>query len=115
MQKKYKIVFVGASYLFCHRVFKDLVKIEELRDATVIIFDINPEPIEYVAGVCKVMNRIAGTNINVIGTTNRKKALEGADYVMLCINVGGEKADKEIAKICSKHKISKNSARMPGL
>ncbi|MEI7904138.1 MAG: hypothetical protein WCI43_01835 [Candidatus Firestonebacteria bacterium] len=106
MKKNYKIVFVGASYLFCHRVFKDLVKISELREAKVVIFDIDPEPIKYITGVCRIMNEISGTNITVEGTTNRKKALEGADYVMLCINVGSEGADREIMKICSKYKIS---------
>ncbi len=104
--KKYRIVFVGASYLFCHRVFKDLVKIEELRESTVVLFDINPEPIKYISAVCKIMNELSGTNIKVEGTTDRKKALSGADYVMLCINVGGELADMEIGKICVKHRIS---------
>ncbi len=104
--KNYKIVFVGASYLFCHRVFKDLVKIEELRNSTVVLFDINPEPIKYISAVCKIMNEISGTNIKVEGTTDRKKALAGADYVMLCINVGGERADMEAGKICRKYRIS---------
>ena len=103
--KKYRIVFVGASYLFCHRVFKDLVKIEELRDSTVVLFDINPEPIKYISAVCRIMNELSGTNIKVEGTTDRKKALAGADFVMLCINVGGELADMEIGNICVKHRI----------
>ena len=104
--RNYKIVFVGASYLFCHRVFKDLVKIEELRDSTVVLFDINPEPIKIIGAVCKIMNELSGTNIKIEGTTDRKKALAGADYVMLCINVGGELADMEIGDICVKHRIS---------
>ncbi len=49
--KNYKISFVGASYLFCHRVFKDLTKIEELRDATVVIHDLAEEPIRIVTCV----------------------------------------------------------------
>ena len=104
--KNYKISFVGASYLFCHRVFKDLTKIEELRDATVVIHDLAEEPIRIVTGVCKIMNRIAGTNIKVVGTTSRKEALKDADFVMICINVGGAGADMEVQKVCRKYGVT---------
>src|SRR3989339_869386 len=101
-----KIVFIGASYLFNHRVFKDFVKVPELKGAELVIYDIKQEPIDIVSKVCEIIKYEMNSDIKVSGTTNRKKALQGADFVLSTFNVGVEKADKQVLEVCRRHKIS---------
>ena len=101
-----KIVFIGASYKFNHRVFKDFVKVPELKGSELVIYDLKQEPIDIVSRVCEIIKHEMNSDIKVSGTTNRKKTLEGADFVLSTFNVGIEPADKAVLDVCMKYKIS---------
>jgi len=85
-----KIAFIGAGSLgFSRRLMIDLLNCPALRDTEFALMDIDTVRLGY-------MDRIAGRIIEEMkapakhsATTNRRKALEGADFVITTILVAG--------------------------
>jgi len=86
------ITFVGAgSTIFAKRLLVDILSFPELADSTIRLYDVDPDRLntsEVVArSVCQVMN----ANPIITATMNREEALNGADYVITMLQVGGYK------------------------
>ncbi|MFC4120003.1 alpha-glucosidase/alpha-galactosidase [Nonomuraea zeae] len=85
-----KIVFVGAgSVVFTQGLLADLVKFPELHGLHLALHDIDPERLEVAEAVCR---RIAGDAATVTAHLDRRAALDGADFVINMIQVGGHDA-----------------------
>ncbi len=89
-----KITFVGAgSTVFVKNIIGDSLLTEPLRDATVALYDINPQRLLESKAMLDTLNG----NVNAsratietyLGTDARKAALSGADFVVNAIQVGG--------------------------
>jgi alpha-galactosidase len=102
---KKRIVFVGASYLFVHRVLRDCLLVGGFEDVDVVVHDIDPEPMNIVADLLERIARQKKTNIKVLRTLDRKEALKGADAVILAITSGGREADYRSFEVCAKYGI----------
>ncbi|GAA2208199.1 alpha-glucosidase/alpha-galactosidase [Nonomuraea monospora] len=82
-----KIVFVGAgSVVFTHGLLADLVKFPELHGMRIALHDIDPERLQVAEAVAR---RITGGNATVTAHLDRREALEGADFVINMVQVGG--------------------------
>jgi alpha-galactosidase len=85
-----KIVFVGAgSVVFTQGLLADLVKFPELHGIHLALHDIDPERLQVAEAVCR---RIAGDAATVTVHLDRRAALDGADFVINMIQVGGHDA-----------------------
>ncbi|MBN1943359.1 MAG: alpha-glucosidase/alpha-galactosidase [Phycisphaerae bacterium] len=91
-----KITFLGAgSMVFAKNILGDSMLKPALRDSHIALYDIDPERLSD----SKLMLENLNANINEnrskitthLGVENRKKALDGADYVINAIQVGGYK------------------------
>ncbi|NUT38851.1 MAG: alpha-glucosidase/alpha-galactosidase [Thermoactinospora sp.] len=83
-----KIVFVGAgSVVFTQGLLTDLVAYPELRGAHIALHDIDAERLEVAEAVAR---RIGVADVSA--TLDRRKALDGADFVINMIQVGGHEA-----------------------
>ncbi len=102
---KKRIVFVGASYGFVHRVFRDLILVGGFNDAEVVVHDLDPAPLKLVADLVERIARQQKTRIRVLRALDRKKALAGADAVILAITTGGRESDFRAFEACAKHGI----------
>ena len=85
-----KTVFLGAgSTVFARNLLGDILGHEELADSEIVLHDIDPERLdtsELVARrVCEALNAPAKISV----TTDRRAALDGADYAINMIQVGG--------------------------
>jgi alpha-galactosidase len=85
-----RIVFIGAgSTVFARNLLGDILSLTELADSTIVLFDIDPTRLatsELVAGkVVKALDSPA----TILATTDRRRALAGADYAINMIQVGG--------------------------
>lgn len=90
---KPKIVFLGAgSVVFAQKLMIDLITFPALRESTFSLVDIDEERLEFVARVTERLKEQEGLPITIEATTERRKALNGADYVINMIQVGGLKA-----------------------
>jgi len=56
------------------------------------LFDIDPTRLEVVGGLAERMLRRGGWSGNLNVTTNRDEALDGADFVLIQLRVGGQQA-----------------------
>lgn len=85
-----KITMIGAgSAVFGRRLISDLLYFPELRESTMTLMDINEERLNTMlrlANKLKEDNAIKGVTLE--GTTDRRRAVDGADYVISSFEVG---------------------------
>ena len=85
-----KIAFIGAgSTIFMKNIVGDALLTPALADAHFALMDIDTERLEESASVVRAMILGQGTGASVSTHTNRRAALEGADFVITAFQVGG--------------------------
>ncbi|HEV2107742.1 MAG TPA: hypothetical protein VGR16_05725, partial [Thermomicrobiales bacterium] len=85
-----KITFVGAgSTVFAKNLIGDILSYPELADSELCLFDIDEERLATSEIVAKKVARTFGAKATVGTTTDRRQALDGADYVLCMIQVAG--------------------------
>ena len=88
-----KIAFVGAgSAVFTRNLVGDVLSLPELRDDTTFaLMDIDAERLRTAEIVTERLIEAHGAGRTVDATTDRRAALDGADYVVTSFQVGGYK------------------------
>ncbi len=83
-----KVAFIGAgSTVFAKTLIGDLLSFPELADdLTLALMDVDDERLQTSEVVAR---RLAGPGVRVDATLDRREALDGADYVVTMIQVGG--------------------------
>ena len=90
-----KIAMIGAgSLIFCKTLVTDIFATEALRDSEICLMDLEQSKLEKMEEFIKEMIKQNKLPAKVTSTTNRAKALEGAKYVVIMIQVGGVDAFK---------------------
>src|SRR5690606_14924835 len=85
-----RITFVGAgSTVFMKNIVGDVLQREALRDARLALMDINPERLEESAVIAGKLIQTLGTGATVETFSDQRRALEGADFVVVCFQIGG--------------------------
>jgi len=88
-----KIAMIGAGSVgFTRRLVMDLLAVEELRDTEFRFMDISEENLEMSTNLCLKMIKDNGLPAAVCPTTNQREAIDGADYVISTVRVGGLEA-----------------------
>ena len=84
------IVFVGGgSYQWGPKLLLDIADTPSLRSAHIVLHDIDPTPLPAMTRLVERVSQERGLEITVEATTDRRAALDGADYVVVCISTGG--------------------------
>ena len=87
-----KIAMIGAgSTVFAKNLLGDILSFPELADAQIALMDIDEERLRTSEIVAKKVGDAVGARPTVTATTDRKRALDGADYAINMIQVGGYK------------------------
>ena len=85
-----KIAFIGAgSTVFARNLLRDLFLFPELHGATIALMDIDAERLRVTEGVARRVAEQADARPAIEATTDRRRALDGADYAINMIQVGG--------------------------
>ncbi len=85
-----KLAFIGAgSTIFMKNIVGDMFHFEALRDADISLMDIDTQRLEESRMVVEKMIATMGTGATVQATTDRARALEGADFVVTAFQIGG--------------------------
>ncbi|MGC9064385.1 MAG: alpha-glucosidase/alpha-galactosidase, partial [bacterium] len=92
-----KIIFIGAgSVVFAKRLIMDILSYPELSNSEIALMDINRERLDLIYALTKKLIEKMNCNAKVTATLDRREALDGADYVINMIQVGGlEMFDKD--------------------
>ena len=88
-----KVAIIGAGSLgFTRRLMMDVLSVPEFRDTEFSFMDIDADRLRKVGAVCKSMIRRSKVPATVSTSTNRKRALDGCDYVFCVVRPGGLEA-----------------------
>ncbi len=98
-----KIAFIGAgSVIFAKTLMGDILSYPELADATLSLHDIDAERLRVAEIVARKVARALDAHPLIEAATDRRAALDGADYVIVMFQIGGYKpatvTDFEIPK-----------------
>jgi alpha-galactosidase len=98
-----KITFIGAgSTVFAKNLMGDILSYPELANSTITLHDIDPERLRTSEIVAHKVAQALNAKPKIEATLDRKAALDGADYAISMIQVGGYKpatvVDFEIPK-----------------
>ncbi len=87
-----KIVFIGAgSTVFAKNLMGDILHFPALKDSTFTLFDIDPERLKTSEIVAHKVAAALDARPAIEATTDRRAALDGADYAIAMIQVAGYK------------------------
>jgi len=86
-----KVAFIGAgSTVFARNLTVDLLSFDALRDSTELaLMDIDEERLHTSETVARRVADHFGAGTKITATTDRRAALDGADYVVTMMQVGG--------------------------
>jgi alpha-galactosidase len=86
---KPSIVLIGAgSVEFTRELLGDILSFPELGSVRIVLHDIDVERLQTAEAIARATARAAGADPEFVATTDRRCALEGADYVINVIQVG---------------------------
>ena len=85
-----RITFIGAgSTVFMKNIVGDVLQRPALSGATIALMDINPQRLEESAVVVRKIASTLNAKARVETYTDQKKALQGADFVVVAFQIGG--------------------------
>jgi alpha-galactosidase len=110
------IVIIGAgSVEFTRELLGDILSFPELGSVRVVLHDINTERLETAEAIAHATARAAGAQPEVVATTDRRRALDGADYVINVIQVGMHEATLRDFEIPAKYGLNQTIADTVGI
>jgi alpha-galactosidase len=90
-----KVAFIGAgSVEFTRNVLADLLTSPDLGPLAISLHDIDGERLETAATMARLTSERTGANARIEAHLERRAALDGADYVVNEIQVGGYRATR---------------------
>jgi alpha-galactosidase len=85
-----KIAMIGAgSMVFCKTLTHDILATEALQGSEICLMNRTQPKLDQMEAFVKRMVRDNDVDAKITATIDRKKALEGADYIIIMIQVGG--------------------------
>jgi len=88
-----KIVHVGAgSFAWTPNLLANVFGSEPLRTSELVMFDLNPDPLELTHRLALKFKEASGFATTVTATTDQEAAFADADYVVVTITTGGLRA-----------------------
>lgn len=109
--KRRKIAFIGASYKFVHQGVRDFIiarkqaGVTHLENTDVYLYDINPEPLNLEYDVISRMIREHDSGLRVFKAKSRAEAIDGADYVVVSVLIGGMDVAEQEDRICQEYGV----------
>jgi alpha-galactosidase/6-phospho-beta-glucosidase family protein len=93
MSKRIKLAYVGGgSYQWTPRIVKDIMLKEDLQGIDFCLLDKDLDSALTMKQLGEKMNRELGTDHRFEATDHEEQALDGADFVVICISTGGLEA-----------------------
>ena len=85
-----RIVFIGAgSVEFTRNLLGDILTFPELAESEIVLHDIDPERLATAEAMARWTNDAVGAHARIESHLDRRRALEGADFAINTIEVGG--------------------------
>ncbi len=95
----------GGSYQWAPKLLVDLANSPVLHDTEVVLHDIDPAPLPRMVGLAEHIAAVRGIGLTARATTDRRDALEGADYVVVTISTGGFTSMRHDLDVPARHGV----------
>jgi alpha-galactosidase/6-phospho-beta-glucosidase family protein len=79
----------GGSYQWVPKLLIDVANTPSLHDAEIVLEDIDPVPLPRMIAWVEHIAEVRGIGLSATSTTDQRRALEGADFVVDSISTGG--------------------------
>lgn len=79
----------GGSYQWTPELLADLLGTPSLHGMHLVLEDVDPEPLPKMEALAKKLDDALGSRVTVEATTDQRRALDGADFVVVTISTGG--------------------------
>jgi alpha-galactosidase len=79
----------GGSYQWAPKLIADLLNTPSLAGIHLVLEDIDPAPLVKMEAIARIADNKLGSKATVSTTTDQRRALEGADFVVATISTGG--------------------------
>jgi alpha-galactosidase len=87
------ICFIGAgSVEFTRQLLRDLMSMPELASSRIVLHDIDQRRLDLAEAIATATVRHHRAGAEIVATIDRRRALEGADFVINMVNIGGHAA-----------------------
>jgi alpha-galactosidase len=101
------VVIIGAgSVEFTRELLGDILSFPELASIRVVLHDIDAQRLETAEAIARATALAAGAQPEVVATLDRRRALDGADYVINVIQVGMHEATVRDFEIPAKYGLN---------
>lgn len=111
----WKICVIGAGSTYTPELVEGLIeRLDALPLRELALVDINPERLEILAAMARRMFHAAGREVPVTATEDRRQGIEGADFVLNQIRVGGQAARIQDEKTGRRHDVVGQETTGPG-
>lgn len=102
----FKIAIIGAgSVEFTKKLFTDLLCVPEFIDVEFALTDLSQHNLTMITTILQKIVAVNALPVTITATTDRRKALEGARYVISCVRVGGLEAYEDDIRIPLKYGV----------
>jgi len=105
-----RIVVVGGGSQFAAGLSESLIDYsrDSLTGSTVVLLDIRPEHLEIVHGYASKLAAKVGTDIRFERTTDRRRAFDGADYILNTFRPGSHEQQEQDETVPPKYGLQGN-------
>ncbi len=111
-----KVTLIGAGSIeFTRNVVADICSFPELAGSTIALHDIDPDRLAFAEAVARFVVESTGARVAVEVSPERRPALEGADYAVNEIQVGGFDATLKDFEIPTRYGVAQTIADTIGI
>jgi alpha-galactosidase len=89
----FKIAIIGAGSIgFTKKLVSDILCVPEFAEIEIALMDNNPNNLDMIKQIIERVVKSNNLPTKITATTNRRKAFDGAKYIMNCVRIGGLEA-----------------------
>jgi len=104
----------GGSYQWAPELMADLLGTPALAGMHLVLEDIDPAPLPKMEALVRKLNDATGARATFATTTDLGTALDGADFVIVCISTGGFRSMAVDLDVPAAHGITQSVATPSG-
>jgi alpha-galactosidase len=111
-----RIAFIGAgSVIFTKNLLGDILAFPELADVEIALHDIDGDRLESAEAMARYVGRELGASPRISAYADRRAALDGADYVINMVQIGGHAATLRDFEIPARYGLRQTIADTLGI
>jgi alpha-galactosidase len=89
----FKIAIIGAGSIgFTKKLVSDMLCVPEFSEIEIALMDNNPHNLDMIKQIVERVVKSNNLPTKITATTDRRKAFDGAKYIMNCVRIGGLEA-----------------------